>query len=176
MDSYDQYRIPINSITAAQQGYDFVIGKEFFFKFADSEIQDVNIRLNVKIQKVSMSYTLEFYLKGTVNVQCDRCLDYFDLPVEFESSLFIKMGDKNSDLSDIDDTLILSHNETEIDLVPHIYEYIHLSVPIRHVHPDNARGKSTCNKEMIKKLENLAIQEEPESDPRWDELKKLMSN
>ena len=176
MDSYDQYRIPINSITAERQEYSFEIDKNFFYKFPDSEIQDMNIQLDVLIQKVSSSFTLEFYLEGTVSVQCDRCLDYFDLPVEFETTLFVKMGEQNSDLSDIDDTLILSFNETEIDLVPHIFEYIHLSVPIRHVHPDNARGKSTCNKEMLKKLDNLAIKEEPESDPRWDELKKLMSN
>jgi hypothetical protein len=29
---------------------------------------------------------------------------------------------------------------------------------------------------MLKKLEELIIEEEIENDPRWDELKKLMNN
>jgi hypothetical protein len=29
---------------------------------------------------------------------------------------------------------------------------------------------------MLKKLDELIIDEEPENDPRWDELKKLMND
>jgi hypothetical protein len=44
------------------------------------------------------------------------------------------------------------------------------------VHPDDNNGKSTCDPVMLKKLEELIIEEETEYDPRWNELKKLMND
>jgi hypothetical protein len=42
------------------------------------------------------------------------------------------------------------------------------------VHPDK-KGKNSCNKEMLKKLEEIALKEEEEkrTDPRWEKLKQL---
>jgi uncharacterized metal-binding protein YceD (DUF177 family) len=53
-----------------------------------------------------------------------------------------------------------------------------MTIPIRRVHPLDKNGKIGCNPEMIKKLNELLIDEEKEdnTDPRWDELKKLMNN
>jgi uncharacterized metal-binding protein YceD (DUF177 family) len=50
-----------------------------------------------------------------------------------------------------------------------------LALPIRKIHPDDSNGNSTCDPVMLKKLEDLRV-EESENDPRWDELKKLMNN
>ena len=46
-----------------------------------------------------------------------------------------------------------------------------LNYPLRVVHPDGE-----CNEEMEKVLDNLVINENKKSDPRWDELKKLINN
>jgi uncharacterized metal-binding protein YceD (DUF177 family) len=58
----------------------------------------------------------------------------------------------------------------------HCYEYILLALPIQRVHPDDKNGESTCDPGMLDKLKEHIIIEEPETDPRWDELKKLMNN
>jgi uncharacterized metal-binding protein YceD (DUF177 family) len=50
-----------------------------------------------------------------------------------------------------------------------------LALPIRKIHPNDSDGKSKCNPAMLQKLNDLRA-EEPESDPRWDQLKKLMNN
>jgi uncharacterized metal-binding protein YceD (DUF177 family) len=46
------------------------------------------------------------------------------------------------------------------------------------VHKHKENGKVGYNPEMIKKLNELLIDEEKhnDTDPRWDELKKLMNN
>ncbi len=44
------------------------------------------------------------------------------------------------------------------------------------MHPDDSRGNSTCDPAMLQKLREHIVSEENESDPRWDELKKLMNN
>jgi len=54
-----------------------------------------------------------------------------------------------------------------------------LSLPFKRVHPNDANGRATCNKEMIAKLKKHLVNEgkkEDKTDPRWDILKDLMNN
>jgi hypothetical protein len=44
------------------------------------------------------------------------------------------------------------------------------------VHPNDINGRSTCDPLMLEKLDELRVDDENESDARWDELKKLMNN
>jgi len=70
----------------------------------------------------------------------------------------------------------LPADEHELDLQQHFYEYIHLALPIKRVHPDDQSGNSTCDPVMLKKLKELIVEEKYENDPRWDELKRLMND
>ena len=67
--------------------------------------------------------------------------------------------------------LINSFNEKQ-----HIYEYIQLALPIKRVHTDDSEGNSTCDPEMLKKLNEFIVEEENNTDPRWDELRKLIND
>ncbi len=51
-----------------------------------------------------------------------------------------------------------------------------LALPLKRIHPDDDHGRSTCDPEMIRKLEDHLVAGEEESDARWDELKKLSEN
>jgi len=64
-------------------------------------------------------------------------------------------------------------DEFHFDLSQFFYEYIHLALPIKRVHPDDKEGRSTCDPEMIKKLQEHVIEDKNSTDPRWDGLKKL---
>ena len=64
----------------------------------------------------------------------------------------------------------------KLDLKQHFYEFIYLALPIKRVHPDDKSGNSTCDPDMLKKLNEHIVEEEPDNDPRWDELKKLMND
>jgi uncharacterized metal-binding protein YceD (DUF177 family) len=116
----------------------------------------------------------DFILKGSVIVTCDRCLDDLEVPVDFSSKLFVKFGDTTEEQTD--EIIVLSHAEHELDISQYIYEFAHLSLPFKRVHPDK-KGKSTCNKEMLKKLDEYIIRnEQEETDPRWDDLKNLLNH
>jgi len=94
-------------------------------------------------------------------------------PVSCENRLLVKFG---KTVEEIDpDILSLPIGEHELDLQQHIYEYILLALPIKRVHP-NVDGKSTCDPEMLKKLDELIVDEDRETDPRWDKLRNLMNN
>jgi uncharacterized metal-binding protein YceD (DUF177 family) len=97
------------------------------------------------------------------------------MPIEYDSELFVNFGDTTEEQTD--EIIVLAHNEFEIDVAQYIYEFVHLSLPYKRVHPLDKKGRSTCNKEMLKKLDEYIIREnDNNNDPRWDDLKNLMNN
>ena len=75
--------------------------------------------------------------------------------------------------------LILPHGEFQVDVSQYIYEMIVLSVPAKRIHHGVKDG--TLGTETIEKLEALSPkkeieQEKDEIDPRWAELKKLLTD
>ena len=126
------------------------------------------------MDKRSSHSEVHIRISGSVRICCDRCLEMFFHPVYCENRLIVNFG-KSIEDSD-PDVLSVPADEHELDLKQHIYEFIHLALPIKRVHPDSADGKSSCDPEMLKKLDEFIIEEEIEIDPRWDELKKLMND
>ena len=64
--------------------------------------------------------------------------------------------------------------ENHFDISPFIYEFIHLSLPVRRVHPENEFGENICDAEIIRRLEDLSTSSGP--DPRWEALAQLKKN
>ena len=170
------YTISISGLKEGQHTFDFEIGNEFFEEFEESEIKEGSLKAYIEMEKRSSHLTLLVRISGTVMICCDRCLEMFARPLQCENRLLVKPGKSISD--DDPDIISLSSDENELDLRQNFYEYIHLALPIKRVHPDDKNGNSTCNPEMLKKLKELLVDEEDEKhiDPRWDDLKKLMNN
>ena len=120
---------------------------------------------------------LHFEISGTVKMDCDRCTEEFDLPIEGNYKLIVKVGGHESG-DENDDIITVAANEHELDLSQYLYEYITLSLPIKRVHPNDAKGKITCNKKVLKKLGDFLIEEEKkeDTDPRWNDLKNIKLN
>jgi uncharacterized metal-binding protein YceD (DUF177 family) len=123
---------------------------------------------------------LSFKHKGTVNVPCDLSNEDFDLPIKGKLTLIVKFGDEYND--DHDEILILPHGEYQVNVAQYIYEMIVLSVPSKHIHPGVKDGSVAG---ILDKLDELApkaehtekeVEEEKNTDPRWDGLKKLLTD
>jgi uncharacterized metal-binding protein YceD (DUF177 family) len=130
------------------------------------------------LEKQSTMLELHFKHKGTVNVPCDLSNENFDLPIKGKMDIVVKFGEEFNDEND--EILILPHGEYQVDVSQYVYEMIVLSVPSKRVHPGIKDG--TLDTGIIEKLNELAPkakQEEEEknndTDPRWDELKKLLN-
>ena len=168
------YNIPLSGLKEGRHLIDFGIGNEFFEEFEESEVKEGSLKAYVEMEKRSSHLDLQIRIAGYVMLCCDRCLEMFSRPFECENRLLVKLGKSISD--DDPDILSLPSDENELDLMQHFYEYIHLALPIRRVHPEDRNGKSTCDPVMLKKLSELLVEEDSEdkqTDPRWDELKKL---
>ena len=93
--------------------------------------------------------------------------------------MVVKFGDEYND--EYVDILIIPHAEYEINVAQYIYELIILSVPIKRIHPGIKDG--TLQSDILKKLEELSPKgldnkekKAEEIDPRWNTLKKLLTD
>ena len=167
-----EFVIPFGGLSAGIHHFEFEIKDKFFTYFEGSEIDNGKFNVDLELNKQSSMLALKFNIKGSTMVMCDRCSDEFEMMVEGEQRLIIKLGD--DDFGDNDEIISVPAAENEYDVSGNIYEYIILSLPQRRVHPDK-KGKNSCNKAVLKKLEEIALKEEEEkkTDPRWDKLKDL---
>lgn len=176
MTPKEKYTLPLASLTNKIHYFKFIVSDDFFRKFPESTIQKADIKVNLTANKQESILLLDFSISGTVNVPCDRCSEYFDLIINGDFNLIIKSG--NEFLEESEDVVIIPRNETELDLSQYIYEFILLLIPMKIEHPDDSKGNSQCNKELLKILEKYKPQEkkkgeEKEIDPRWEKLKGL---
>lgn len=172
-----KYSITFKNLSLGEHNFYFVINDDFFTLFPETEINKGKVKIKVIMNVKTNSLFLNFLIKGKVKVQCDRCLDEFEMPIKYKSDLLFEFGDENSDITDVDDKMTISNNETEINLSQHFYEFIHLSLPAKRIHKKDENGKSQCNQEMIEKINKYKnsskSEKEKEADPRWEKLKKL---
>lgn len=173
-----EFLIPFAGLKQGKHQFEFDIDKTFFDDFGFDEYNDVNIKVNLILEKQSTMLELSFKHKGTVNVPCDLSNEDFDLPVKGKLNLIVKFGEEFN--NDNDEILVLPHGEHQVDVSQYIYEMIVLSVPSKRVHPGIKDG--TVAADMINKLNELSPKEKQveekkeDTDPRWDELKKLLTD
>ena len=168
------YSIPLAGLKEARYTYEFMIGDDFFKGFEGSEIKRGEFKAVVDLQKSSTHLELDIVINGRAEVMCDRCLEAFYMPLSSANRLFVKQGREWEE--EDPDLVTMPLDEHEIDLSQYFYEYIHLALSIKRIHPDDSDGNSTCDPEMIRKLKNHLLHGEAEPDPRWDDLKKLTRN
>jgi uncharacterized protein len=153
----DQYIIQFRGLKEGVHGFEFSIGKPFFESFEQLEIPDGNVEVGVELTKKNAFLELDLELTGDVQVQCDRCLGYFSLPVSYNAHLVVRFSETEQDP---DDEIIFLHPEDhQLDLKQYLYEFISVSIPIRKVHPDLDNGEPGCDREMLKILQEHLIKE-----------------
>src|SRR5450759_2273771 len=154
------YTILLGGLREGHHTIDFEIDKKFFEKFEESEVKEGSLFANIELDKRSTHLNMIIKVSGSVRVCCDRCLEMFSQPVISENRLLIKFGKSIEDTDP--DILSVPIDEYELDLQQQIYEFIILALPIKRVHPADKDGKNACDPVMLKKLEELIIEEEKE--------------
>ncbi len=178
MDRLRDYSIPFAGLKEGKHTFEYEISASFFKLFEQPLVEDGNIKANVELNKSSALLTLSFEVEGVVKSICDNCLETMTLNVANTAQMYIKFGEEYDEPTD--EIIVLPHEEHEVNVAQLIYEYICVSLPIRHVHPDDENGNATCNPEMLNQLDNYLVEETTEEeqdeyiDPRWEALKNLV--
>lgn len=191
MGRFDKYKIDLKGMHESTMNCAFELDNQFFIDIDGPEVSKgkVHVALTVKKLMGDNAFELFFQTEGVIQVPCDRCLDDMDLDVSTQDKVMVKLG---ADYAEDGDWVIVPEEEGDINVAWFIYEFIALSIPMKHVH---APGK--CNKAMAGKLgkhlrvdaddnesmdlESGVVDSDLESvdspvDPRWNELKKIIDN
>jgi len=161
----------ISGIGDGIHDFSFELNQEFFASQEHSEIENGQIEVQVALEKKTGLFSLHFYLRGEVEVICDRCLEPFMTKIESEQTIFVKMGDTAGEIDD--DVIMIHRDDHEIEVSQYLYEFILLALPYQRIHSDDEHGVPGCDPEMIRILEEHRAGEEKndQTDPRWDSLK-----
>ncbi len=172
---HKEYYIPFSGLKQGKHRFDYIIENKFFESFGYNEFNDAHIKLNVLLNKTSTMLELDFVADGTVNVDCDLTSEPYDQPIASELRLVVKFGDDFND--EDDEILIIPHGEHQVNIAQYIYEMLVLAVPQKRVHPGIADG--TLKSDVLDRLVELEPKEskdKKDNDPRWDALKKLLTD
>ena len=190
MAKFSLYNIPLKNLSPGVHTYEYELDRKFFESIDGDEVKkgDVNVTLNVR--KTSSSFELNFDIEGVIKIPCTRCLDDMKLDVDTESRLIVKFGSEYSEESD--EIVVVPESEGEINIAWFLYEFIALTIPIKHVHP-----AGECNRVVSSKFKKhravsaddeqdedddlIADDSEPQeeeddtqqNDSRWDALRGL---
>ncbi|WP_242203222.1 YceD family protein [Aestuariivivens insulae] len=172
------YTIPFVGLKVGAHLFEYKIEQEFFEYFEYEDFNDANVQVNVTLNKKTTLLELHFEVSGEVNINCDLTNEPYNQTINNVFDLVVKFGDEFND--EYIDILIIPHGEHEINIQQYIYELIVLAVPIKRIHPGVEDG--TLSSDILKKLEELSPklnkekQTEEDIDPRWNTLKKLLTD
>ncbi|MGW9684506.1 YceD family protein [Flagellimonas sp. 2504JD1-5] len=171
-----EFFIPFTGLKLGKHEFGYQIENTFFESFEYQEFNAASISTTAILEKMNNMMELDIEANGTVNVDCDLTGEPFDQAVSAKLHLVIKFGEEYNDEND--EILIIPHGEYQINIAQYIYEMLVLSVPPKRVHPGVLDG--TLKSEILEKLEELQPKESKEetegTDPRWDDLKKLLTD
>jgi uncharacterized metal-binding protein YceD (DUF177 family) len=178
MKQLKEFTIPFVGLKQGEHHFDFKIDNTFFLHFEYDEFNKAEVSANVLLLKKSNSLEFHFNVDGIVNVYCDLSNEPYNQKILGDHHLVVNFGDEFNDEDDA--LLIVPHGTYEVNIQQYLYELVVLSLPAKRIHPGVEDG--TLDSEILEKLKELTpkdieeISSENETDPRWDELKKLLTD
>ena len=163
-----EFLIPFGGKKLGKHAFVFELDKTFIeSRETLHDIDDLSVNATVTLDKQSAMLTFYFDLEGTISVNCDRCGQPLDLPIEIMDKLFVKFGEDQFEITD--DVISIGPNETQMQIAPYLFEFLMLAIPMKKTHPDGG-----CDEAIISQLAEEDVDEDGlDTDPRWEALKKL---
>lgn len=169
------YEISFFGLKEGIHQFKYKIENQFFEDFDYNEFFGADFLVNLEFSKKSNMLELHFIASGTVNISCDVSNERYDQPITSNLQIVVKFGDEFND--DNEEILIIPHGEHQINVAQFIYEMLVLAVPNKRVHPGIEDG--SLQSDIIEKLKELRPSKQKKSneiDPRWEDLKKLLTD
>lgn len=166
------HRIALRGLKEGSHLFDFKIDSKFFASFEKSEIHEAELTATVSVLRHSSHIEMKIVIEGCVSLTCDRCLELYSQPISTDDSIIIKFGDHWEEVDD--EVIVIPQGENEFVLDQLFYEFAHLGLPLKKVHPDDENGRSTCNPEMLDKLKQYMVKDsKSRNEPYVEEFAKL---
>lgn len=165
------FSLPISGLRDELHTFRFEVDEEFFKCFEGSVIQQGKFEVLLDLDKRPNLMVLHFRFKGAVRVECDRCLEAFDLPIEDEQDLVVKYDIEPREDAEV---IYILRETPSLDVAKFVYEFIHLALPMYATHD---QAGLACDPEMLKYIQQSEPHEEDDQpDSPWSELENWNDN
>ncbi len=142
MELEQKYSIAYKGLKNGLHEEDFDVDGTLFKAYESKDIKDGRCKVHVAMQKSDSQLILNVGIDGEVTCECDRCLEDCTIPVHFDGTLTVYVSDPKGEYDG--DSMWISPEEEDVNLMQYIYESIVLSLPYRRVHPDGE-----CDPDML---------------------------
>jgi len=170
-----QFNIGFVGLSLGKHNFSFEIDEAFFSCFDNSEVTKGNLQLELLLEKQSSMLVLDFAIKGYVELVCDHCLETYHQSLELQRRLYVKFGDTYSEQTD--EIIVIPAGESHLDVSQYVYEYIHLGLPMQHIHMDDEVPGKGCDPALVEKLNQYLLKKGPGltggDNSAWEALKGL---
>lgn len=168
--SLKEFNIHFGRLKPGKHHFSWEVNGDFFENFEHSLITECSSKLKLEIEKNTETLMVfRFSFNGELTLPCDRCLENKNYSLEGNQEIYVKLeGQRENDDEDI---LYLPPDSYEYNISSLVYDFYNLSVPIKKecLTPQ----KKSC-RAVEKHFHTGANEQKNETDPRWNELKKLL--
>lgn len=141
MGAGNKFSIDYMSLSSGLHTFDFEVDDALFSEMESNEIKGGNCKVHACVNCSDTKLDVNVVISGSVVVECDRCLEDCNIPVEFSGLLTVRFSDLQHDYDG--DVMWIAKGD-QLSLKQYIYESIVISLPYRRVHEEGG-----CNPEMM---------------------------
>ncbi len=110
-----------------------ILVTQFFKQYGTILIEKGSFHADVELNKHETFLEVNFKIKGTATLICDRSLEPFEYPIKNSHKVVFKFGDQDEELTD---EIVMIHRDTvALELGQYLYEFIALDVPLKSFTP-----------------------------------------
>ena len=150
----NKYSIDYMSLPNGLHTFDFEVDDTLFSDMESNEIKGGNCKVHACLNCSDSKLDVNIVISGSVIVECDRCLEDCNIPVDFSGLLTVRFSDLQHDYDG--DVMWIAKGD-QLSLKQYIYESIVISLPYRRVHEEGG-----CNPEMMARFTAAEIDIEEE--------------
>lgn len=145
--THNAYCIDFKGLSIGKHSYSIAVDASLFAPYEGCELLGADAQCTIELDKSETMLQLQIEISGSVEVECDRCLDPCWVEIEYSNPLVVKFT-ADEQLANEFDGEVMWITSDQLDLAHYIYESIILSLPYQRVHQDIAN----CNPEVASYL------------------------
>jgi uncharacterized metal-binding protein YceD (DUF177 family) len=180
MASKRLYEIAFVGLRHGEHEFNYELEDKFFIEKGTEDVENMHANVKLLLEKNRDFMLLKFQTGGTAQVNCDRCGNLMQVSLWDEFNVVVKLVENPEEMNAQEedaDVFYIGRGESHLDVSDWLYEFALLSIPTQHVCGNDEKGESLCNKEVLKKLEEMkATASEQKENSIWKGLEKFKDN
>jgi uncharacterized metal-binding protein YceD (DUF177 family) len=180
MSTKREYEIGFVGLKEGIHEFEYILEDSFFKERGSTDENKIAATVKLVLDKNTGFMMLKFLTGGKAGVNCDRCGNLLEANLWDEFNMVVKLISNPEEMNEQEedpDVFYISRTESHLDVSSWLYEFVILSIPTQNVCSEDENGKSLCNQEVIKKLEEMKAATKTETENSiWKGLEKFKNN